>query len=74
MAAKRSSRKGTTRPGYINKHGSSVVRSTGLAGTDHGKTVYVLRCPNGHEYRSNGSDIWQRKCPSCQGGRAGLSY
>jgi hypothetical protein len=27
----------------------------------------------GHKYGSNGSDNFQRKCPSCQGGAPGLT-
>ncbi len=65
----------TTIPGYENANGQSVVRATGLPGTDHLQTIYVLRC-NGcqNEYGANGSDIYQRKCPSCQGGAGGLAY
>jgi hypothetical protein len=64
----------STRPGYTNANGQTVVRPTGLPGTDYGQSIYVLRC--GHcseEYGANGSDIWVRKCPKCQGGRPGLA-
>lgn len=67
---------GTTRPGFTNPHGQTVVRATGLAGTDHRARVYVLRCANEHEgreYGANGTDIWQRRCPICQGGAPGLA-
>jgi len=63
----------STRPGFTNANAQTVVRPTGLPGTDHGQSIYVLRC--GHcpeEYGANGSDIWLRKCPKCQGGRPGL--
>jgi hypothetical protein len=61
--------KGTTEPGYRNRNGQVVIRPTHLAGTDHYQYVYVLRCGEcGHEYGANGSDIFQRKCPNCQGG------
>jgi hypothetical protein len=66
--------KGTTEPGYRNRNGQVVIRATHLAGTDHYQYVYVLRCGDcGHEYGANGSDIFQRKCPNCQGGAPGLS-
>ena len=69
------SRKGTTEPGFKNSNGQIVLRGTGEPGNDHNQTVYVLRCDEcGHEYGANGSDIWQRRCPSCQGGAKGLSY
>jgi hypothetical protein len=65
----------TTEPGYVNRNGQTVVRRTDKAGTDHGQTVYVLRCREcGHEYGANGTDIFQRKCPKCGGGRPGLAY
>jgi hypothetical protein len=66
----------TTHPGYLNRNGQVVVRSSGLAGTDHRQYVYVLRCTQpgcGREYGANGSDLFQRRCPHCQGGAPGLS-
>lgn len=63
----------TTAPGYENRNRQVVVRPTSLSGTDHLQKVYVLRCGGcGREYGSNGSDIHQRKCPYCQGGKPGL--
>jgi hypothetical protein len=65
----------STRAGFTNSNGQIVVRATGLPGTDHGQTIYVLRCiPCGEEYGANGSDIFQRKCPVCQDGRPGLFF
>jgi hypothetical protein len=65
--------KGTTHPGYENLHGQVVVRDTGQPGTDHGQRVYELRCTHcGHVYGANGTDIHERKCPACQGGRPGI--
>ncbi len=73
--AGRTSRGATTRPGYENSNGQIVVRATGLPGTDHGQYIYVLRCRRcGHEYGANGSDIFQRRCPACQGGAPGLPF
>ena len=66
--------KGTTETGYRNRKREVVVRPTPLASTDHNQYVYVLRCGDcGHEYGANGSDIFQRNCPTCQGGAPGLS-
>lgn len=63
----------TTRPGYRNRNGQIVIRATGQAGTDHNQQVYQLACEHcGLNYGANGSDIHQRKCPSCGGGRPGL--
>jgi hypothetical protein len=65
--------KGTTDQGYTNKNGQTVVRATGLPGTDFGQRVYVLGCGScGREYGANGSDIFQRRCPWCQRGKPGL--
>jgi hypothetical protein len=65
----------TVEVGYINPNQQTVVGATGLPGTDHGQSVYVLRCGHcGNEYGSNGSDNHRRRCPSCQGGRPGLPY
>jgi hypothetical protein len=64
--------KNTTEPGFVNPHDQEVIRNTGKAGTDHGQFVYELRCQLcGHQYGSNGSDNFQRKCPKCQGGQHG---
>lgn len=66
--------KGTTAIGYVNKHGNRVLQKTDQPGNDHLQRTYVLQCPSGHDFGSNGSDLWQRKCPTCQGGAAGLAY
>jgi len=65
----------TTKVGYVNRNGQIVVHPTRLPGTDHLQRVYVLRCGKcRHLYGANGSDIFQRKCPQCGGGRPGLPY
>jgi hypothetical protein len=67
--------KRTTEIGYVNRNGQTVIRATGLPGTDHLQRVYVLRCGKcGDEYGANGSDIHGRKCPSCGGGQPGLPF
>ncbi|CAB4711976.1 MAG: hypothetical protein F2663_10180 [Actinobacteria bacterium] len=63
----------TTREGYRNRNGQVNVRRTNIPGNDHLQVVYVLKCGRcGAEYGANGSDIFQRKCPRCQGGMPGL--
>lgn len=65
----------TTSSGYVNRNEQVVVGPTGLAGTDHCSYTYVLRCIKcDYKYGANGTDIFQRKCPSCQGGRPGQAY
>lgn len=67
--------KGTTKIGYENRNRQVVIEATGLPGNDFFQKVYVLRCGIcGREYGANGSDIWDRRCPGCQGGATGLSY
>ena len=66
---------GTTIRGYQNRNGQVVVRRTDVPGNDHNQRIYVLHCNGcGHQYGANGSDIWQRKCPKCSGGRPGLDF
>jgi hypothetical protein len=63
----------TTHPGHENRNGQVVIRNTGLPGNDHVQTTYELKCSHcGQVYGANGSDIFQRKCPNCQGGAVGL--
>jgi hypothetical protein len=65
--------KGTTTPGFVNPHKQEVIRNTGKPGTDYGQYIYELECKRcGHHYGANGSDIHERRCPSCDGGRPGL--
>lgn len=61
----------STDTGYTNKNNQRNAGRTDEPGTDNNQFFYKMECLNcGYEYRANGSDIWQRKCPKCQGGRA----
>jgi len=63
----------TTHAGYRNRNNQTVVRPTNLPGNDYLQRVYVLRCDMCEfQYGANGSDIFQRRCPACDGGRPGL--
>lgn len=58
--------KGTTEIGYTNRNQQTVIGKTNMPGTDHGQTVYELRCGDcGRTHGANGSDIFQRRCPHC---------
>lgn len=60
----------STESGYVNKNNQRNNGRSSLAGTDHMQWFYNLECLNcGCTYLANGSDIWQRKCPHCQGGK-----
>ena len=63
----------TTDPGYTNQNGQVSLGRTNRVETDHNQYIYVLHCPEcRRNYGANGSDMWQRKCPSHQGGAEGL--
>lgn len=69
------SSKRTTDIGYTNRNNQTVIRKTDMAGNDHNQMIYVLRCGAcSHEYGANGSDIFQRRCPKCDGGARGLEF
>ena len=71
MRTERSEKKlKTTEPGYVNRNGQENMGKTMEMGTDHGQWFYKMKCQKCcHIYKANGSDIFQRKCPRCQGGR-----
>lgn len=61
----------STDTGYINKNNQRNNGKTELSGTDNMQWFYQMECLNcGFVYLANGTDIWQRKCPKCQGGRS----
>lgn len=60
----------STTKGYVNKNKQRNNGKTNETGTDYGQWFYEMECSNcGHKYKANGSDIWLRKCPKCQGGK-----
>ncbi len=60
----------STTTGYTNKNNQMNLGHTGQQGTDHMQYFYQMECQIcGHHYYANGSDIWLRKCPRCQGGK-----
>lgn len=60
----------STSVGYVNKNNQRNNGKTNQIGTDNQQFFYQMECLNcGHTYLANGTDIWQRKCPSCQGGK-----
>ena len=67
----------TTQIGYINRKQQRCEGHRGVKGNDHCQWSYKMRClieHCGYEYGANGSDVFQRKCPRCQGGRDGIPY
>lgn len=64
----------TTKIGYVNRNNQKNHGQCGEKGSDHNALAYELECLRcHHRYLANGTDIFQRKCPNCQGGLAGLS-
>jgi hypothetical protein len=67
----------TTKIGYVNRNNQIVLGTRGIKGNDHGQLSYKLKCLNDdceQEYGANGTDIFQRKCPECQGGIKGIDF
>ena len=67
----------STTIGYINRNNQKNHGTRGVAGTDHEQLAYRLECQQngcGCVYGVNGTDIFQRKCPDCQGGNPGIDY
>lgn len=60
----------STDQGYINKNNQQNNGRTSKPGIDYNQRFYNMNCLHcGHTYLANGSDIWLRKCPNCQGGK-----
>lgn len=60
----------STDTGFTNNNNQINKGRTGEIGSDHMQWFYAMRCGYcNFEYTANGSDIWERKCPKCQGGR-----
>lgn len=54
---------------YLNKNNQRNIGKTNEKGTDHCSILYMMRCEDcKHEYFANSTDIFQKKCPNCQGG------
>lgn len=61
----------TTESGYINKNNQKNNGRTNMPGTDFGHWFYEMECLEcGYKYHANGSNIYEVKCPHCQGGQA----
>jgi len=61
----------TTQISYVNRNGQVTIRNTQQASSAsaHQEYGYQLACSQcGYKY---GLNIFDRKCPECQGGRRG---
>lgn len=60
--------KKTTDVGYINKNNQRNNGKKCKSDNHYNQWFYELECLEcGYKYNANGSDIWLRKCPNCQG-------
>lgn len=67
----------TTQIGYVNRNNQRCSGHRGVVGNDHEQRAYKMECLEpqcGHVYGANGTDVFQRKCPRCQGGAAGILF
>lgn len=65
----------TTQIGYVNRSNQQNLGHRNLPGNDHLQMAYKMKCLNcGLLYGANGADIFQRRCPDCQHGAAGIPY
>ncbi len=54
----------------INKNNQRNNGKTQMQGTDHRQWFYEMECLDcGYKYYANGTNVKERKCPNCQGGR-----
>ena len=52
--------------GYVNRNNQKNCGCTGEEGSHAGQLFYLMKCLRcGFEYKSNGCDVWLRKCPKC---------
>lgn len=61
--------------GKINRRGQLCCGTRGVMGTDKNQYAYKVCCTRcEHVYGANGSDMYERKCPECQGGEPGIDF
>ena len=65
----------STQIGFKNGNGQVCQGTLGIEGTDHMQVDYKVECALcGFVYGANGSDIHERKCPNCRGGKPGIRF
>ena len=65
----------STEIGYLNPNCQQCCGHCEVKGTDHGQYAYKTECTIcGYVYGTNGTDMYERRCPECQGGATGIQY
>jgi hypothetical protein len=67
----------TTKMGYINRNNQRCCGHRNVPGTDYMQFAYRMECLESgcsHVYGANGTDVFHRKCPSCQMGAPGIFF
>ena len=65
----------STEIGYLNVNGQQCCGHRGVPGTEQLQHAYKVECTHcGFVYSANGSDLFERKCPGCQGGAPGIRF
>ena len=65
----------STEIGYLNVNSQQCCGHRGVPGTDHLQLAYKVECTHcGFVYGANGSDLFERTCPECQGGAPGVRF
>ena len=60
----------STDTGYVNKNNQKNIGKTDISGNHYNQKFYRMECQDCKaKYFANGSDIWLKKCPACQGGK-----
>ena len=65
--------------GSINRNQQKLLEKTGKPGNLKNAHLWIVRCQRttnneccDHIYGANGEDFFERKCPKCDGGAAGI--
>ena len=65
----------TVKIGYTNRNEQRCCGTLGVPGSDENAYAYKLECTLcGFVYGANGGDVFERKCPNCQGGMPGIRF
>jgi hypothetical protein len=65
----------TVKKGKLNKNSQRCCGTLDVPGTDKNALAYKMECTLcGFVYGANGGDVFERKCPNCQGGAPGIRF